>query len=72
MNISLRDLNPHQDISARLTKILNDLMRKQSYISWEMIYTTKHGQVKLGKVTAALGQLEGGDVVIYGFLEEVV
>jgi hypothetical protein len=47
-------------------------MRKNSYISWEMIYTTKHGQVKLGKVTAALGQLEGGDVVIYGFLEEVV
>ena len=72
MNISLRDLNPHQDISARLTKILNDLMRKQSYISWEMIYTAKHGQVKLGKVTAALSQLEGGDVVIYGFLEEVV
>ena len=72
MHQSLHELNPHQDINVRLTKILNDLMRKNSYISWEMIYTTKHGQVKLGKVTAALGQLEGGDVVIYGFLEEIV
>ncbi|KER10702.1 MAG: hypothetical protein HY22_02475 [[Candidatus Thermochlorobacteriaceae] bacterium GBChlB] len=70
--LSLHELVEHQDINVGLTKILDELMHKNSYVSWEMIYTTKHGQVKLAKATAALGQLDGGDVVLYGFLEEVV
>ncbi|MFQ3609243.1 MAG: response regulator [Chloroherpetonaceae bacterium] len=72
MRLCLPDIVQHQAIESRLAKVLEELMRKQRPISWEMIYTTKPGQVKLAKVTAALAQSEAGDVLLYGFLEEVV
>ncbi len=70
--VCLHHIVQHQNINERLTNILDRLMRKKSAISWEMIYTTKHGQAKLAKVSAALSQSEAGDVVLYGFLEEIV
>jgi PAS domain S-box-containing protein len=70
VNLCLPDIVQHQDISARLTEILNELARTQSPISWEMIYTTKHKQVKMAKVCSALTQ-KGDEILLYGFLTEI-
>lgn len=70
MNLCLPDIIQHQDINARLTKILDKLARTQSPVSWEMIYTTKHKQVKMAKVYGSLTQKDD-EIFLYGFFTEM-
>lgn len=70
-SLRIDDLLQHQDVSNRMATILNQFQSGKKISSWEMIYATKQKQVKLAKVTAAVCARDG-DVLLYGFLEEIV